>query len=418
MIQKFWQNEFARGSLFLTGSNIAVSFLNYLFHSFIARSLGPSGLAEISALFSYMILASVPLGVLSTIMVQKIGSKGEKKFEFMRTAEKFFLFILKKIIPIAILLVLIAPFTVRMTNMSLLSSILFVPLIIITFISTFYSSILYGLKFFYFLAIIGIIGAFFKFFGSALVFLGIDGISIVLLFLLLSALITACAFVIKVRRIKGSSFTPSHSMKHSIIALLTRRQFLITTASVFALTAFTTVDIAYAKKFFFSEEAGMYSAWALFAKVILYILGPIISVALVYFSEKNTAQKQKSIFFLSTVFFLAAGTLVFLTYTIFGRIFVLAFFGKAFLPISSYVPLSAVFGMSYFFVTLINTYFLAKKSAYSLILFFLLTPYLIALFFMPKEFMYLIYLNSVFSGVAAICYFIAWIKTLVYNKAR
>ncbi len=418
MIQKFWRNEYARGSLFLTGSNIAVSFLNYLFHSFVARSLGPSGLAEISALFSYMILASVPLGVLSTIMVQKIGSKGEKKFEFMHAAEKFFLCILKKIIPAAMLLVFIAPFTVRITNMSLISSILFVPLIIATFISTFYSSILYGLKFFYFLAIVGIIGACIKFFGAALVFFGIDGISIVLLFLLLSVIAVACAHIAKAKRVKISLSTPPYSIKYRIIPLLTQRQFLITTASIFALTAFTTVDIAYAKKFFFSEEAGMYSAWALFAKVILYVLGPVISVSLVYFSEKNTIQKQRFIFFLSTVFFLIAGILVFLTYRVFGALFVLAFFGKAFLPISGYIPFSAVFGMSYFCVTLINTYFLAKKSAYSLILFFLLTPYLITLFFMPKEYMYLIYINTVFSGVAAICYFIAWTKTLVYNKAR
>lgn len=419
MIQKFWQNEFARGSLLLTGANIIVSLFNYLFNIFIARSLGPSGLAEISALFSYMILASVPLGVLTTIMVQKIGSKGERKFEFMQTAEKLFLFILKKTTPAVILLILISPFTVNITNLSLISSILFIPFITITFISAFYSSIIYGLKFFYFLAVVSIVGAFIKLFGAILVLFGVDGISLVLLFLLLSSLIIACAYILKIRRIKTNpSSVSEYYLKHTIQTILMRKQFLITTASVFALTAFTTIDIIYAKKFFFPEEAGMYSAWALFAKVILYVFGPVISVALVYFSEKNTMQKQKFIFFLPTVFILAAGICAYLIYDMFGGMFIVAFLGKTFLPISRYLSYAAIFGISYFFISLANTYFLAKKSAYSLILFFLLTPYLIALFFIPKEFMYLIYLNSVFSGIAAIFYFIAWIKTLVYNKAR
>ena len=73
-IKRIWSNEFYQGGIIFTLASFVTSFMNYLFNVFAARGLGPSGYGEITTMFSYIAISSTPLAVLTTTIIQKIGS--------------------------------------------------------------------------------------------------------------------------------------------------------------------------------------------------------------------------------------------------------------------------------------------------------------------------------------------------------
>ena len=73
LLKKLWANEFFQGGFFLTSSSFTINVLNYFFNLLAARTLGPSGFGEITAFFSYNNIFSVPILVVTLVLIQKIG---------------------------------------------------------------------------------------------------------------------------------------------------------------------------------------------------------------------------------------------------------------------------------------------------------------------------------------------------------
>ena len=84
-----WKNEFLKGGLFLTTSAFITNFIYYLVNILTARGLGPTWYGEVNTLLSYTTIISVPLTVVSTIVIQKISSSTNKQIAMANAIEQY-----------------------------------------------------------------------------------------------------------------------------------------------------------------------------------------------------------------------------------------------------------------------------------------------------------------------------------------
>lgn len=408
-------NEFIQGSFFLTVSSVVINLLNYFFHFLAGRSLGPSGYGEIIALLSYLYLFSIPATVVSTVIIQKIGSRSKNQLDYVFSLEYFFWKLIKKWWLIIALLVFITPFIPKVTNLTPAASYVFTPLIILGFITLFYQSSLQGLRMFLVFSLINIVAAILKLTGAVLAALRIDGLSTILFFLIFSSLITLIISYLILLNRRG--VIKPKNIEKSLTHIITNTQFIMTLVSIVALTAFNNLDIVFVKKFFTATESGIYSSWSLFAKIILYLVGPMVSVSFVFFASNENKDKQKTTLFLSLVLLGVIGLLSYIGYKTFALSIITILFGNKFISLTPYLSLAGIFGSFYALIAFLNNYFLANKSIFSLILPVFIPFYVLFLFFIPKEIVLIMKLNIIFSLLIILSYAFAFIlpKRLTNN---
>ena len=110
-INIFFQNEYFKGGIFLTISSFLINIFNYLFNLLSGRFLTPKDYSEIATLFSYIYILTIPMGIITTIVIQKIGSSEDKNFQKAKTLEHFFWQKINKNIYLFLLSFLIVPFS-------------------------------------------------------------------------------------------------------------------------------------------------------------------------------------------------------------------------------------------------------------------------------------------------------------------
>jgi len=271
ILSTLWSNEFYQGGVVLTAGSFIVNFLNYLFNFFAAKSLGPKGFGEITALISYLSIFSLPFTILATIIIQKISAAGIDRKTYAVLLEDLFVSKLKKMLFFCIPFIFFIPLFPQLTNLSPLSSYNLILLTVLSFFSSFYLAANQGLRLF-FLATLTAVGAvILKSAGSFLTYVGIGDITLVQIFLFLSTLFSTIATYFIFHR---NTIQKIHSIRKriekSVVSILFSRQFLIFSLSVAGISLFGTIDIIFVKKFFSPEIAGIYSSLSLFSKIILY----------------------------------------------------------------------------------------------------------------------------------------------------
>lgn len=411
-LQKLWSNEFSQGGIVLTSGSFIINFLNYLFSLLTAKSLGPSGFGEITAVLSYVIISSVPLTILSTLIIQKISAAGNERKTYALSLERLFLEKTKIISLFFILFLLLTPFLPRFTNLSTAGSYSLFPLILLTFFSVFYISANQGLRIFLIVTIINITTTLFKFLGALFAYLHVGGITVVFIFLIISALISFIANYIFFHRTVHTIRDKIQRIERSITSIIASKDFLMFCLSITGMTFFGTIDILFAKKFFSAETAGIYSSWSLLAKIILYAVGPLISISFIFFSSKETKNQQQRILAASLLILILLGILSYFVYTNFGKELITVFFGNRFNAVMNYLGLASIFGSLYTAIFFINNYFLSQKSLGTLILPIGIPFYILGLFMIPKNIGAIMYLSICFSmiivGFYGILFFKKW----------
>jgi O-antigen/teichoic acid export membrane protein len=409
------KNEFLKGGVILTLSSFVVNVFNYFFNFLVGRSLGPSGYGEIATLFSYITLLSIPTAILGTIIIQKIGTSSEKKLFYTYSIEKYINGKIIKYIPLLLLSFILIPFIPRITNLSFLTSLVLIPLILLTVLSSIYNSYFQGLKLFLLIAGISLVTAFLKMSGGVAVALHLGQLEVVLFFLIVSSLVSyllsVYSFKKETRRIVHDTFP-----KKRILHYLLSPQFIVTGISVAAMLALNNIDIIYVKKFFTAQEAGLYSSWSLFAKAIFYILGPLLGVSFIFFAHNKNQKDQRKSFLLSLLGLIILGVLSFFFYTFFAQLIISLLFGKKFISITPYLGLASIFGSLYAIITFVSNYFIAKSSKWSLVLAYSLLFYILGLFFIVKSIVTLFYMNIIYCTVVVVIYLIAFfLEKVSYN---
>lgn len=408
-IKLYWSNEYIQGGVFLTLSAFMANVLNYVFNFFAARVLGPSGYGELIAFYSYITFFSVPMVVLSNIVIQRISSHSANPYVYANSFTTQFRHILFRLLPFIGLSLLGIPFISRITNLSPVVSYLLIPAIVLGVVSSFYLSVYQGLKLFFLFSLLSLTSVVFKLASIAIPVLKYGTLNEVLIFQFI-----ASVFIVFISIMILSKLLRNHIPKNAsptvakLKHFLTGSQFIITLFSVLSFTMLSNVDVMFVKKFFSSGETGIYSSWALFAKIILYVVAPLTQISFVFFAGNSKKQLQDRVLLIALGILALVGIGGYVGYTYLGSFFISSLFGNAFIEVAPYLGLAAIFGMFYAAISFLNTYFLAKKSRYSLILAILLPFYLITLFFLPKTLVYLMWTNIIFSALAAASYLSAF----------
>lgn len=410
--KKIWGNEFLKGGIFYTSASFFIHSMNYLFNFLAGRSLGPKGYAEISALFSYLTIALVPTVVFSTFLIQKISATSNNQVTYTYSLEVLFWEKIRRWWYIMIIPVLFIPVLPSLTNLTPLAAWSLYPLIILSFLATFYGGALQGLKLFLAFSLIGVLATFLKLLGAALVAAGIDGVATIIVFIIFS---TFCLFYLSKKiltdNLRKKILTAPKKIERRILQILKGRQFIIIFISTLAFTLFNNIDIVMVKKFFSATDAGIYSSWSLFAKIIFYSLGPLISLGFIFIAGAKSPDVQNKTLIYSLIVLLFVGIFSFVFYKYFAVFIVRLFFGGRFEPVSAYLAKASIFGSFYAAAAFINSFFIAKNSPLALILPLFLPIYIVLLFLIPKKLSVITSLNIFFSAVVITAYLGAYLVT-------
>jgi len=306
----------------------------------------------------------------------------------------------------------ISPFVPQLTNLSPLSGYILPLLILLTFAGSYYNGALQGLHIFFWFAVISIGTVLLKLVGAALALYGFGGLPIVLAFLLISSLFGLILnHLLYKKRVKDKAthiIIKDNRMKD----ILLDRQLWLTTGVMGALALINNVDIMFVKKVFDAEQAGIYSSWSLFAKIIFYVLGPALTMAYIFFSSKKHELKHQIVFIISFVGLAAVGVIAHLGYGTYGRFLVDNLFGPQFASVIPYIEWAAYFGTGYSMMTFMTYYYLAKKSTLALVPIALFPIYLAALFLFSHLIADVMFISTIYT------YVIITIFLLVFFKDR
>ncbi len=415
-IKKFWNNELLKGGAIFTIASIFNNVLSYFFSILAARGLGPVGFGEITALFSYMTLFSVPMLVMSLVMIQKIASKGELSEHFSLSLEEWFLAKIKKWWILIIPFVLISPYIPRITNLSAMSGYFLILLTALAVVGGFYIAMLQGLKLLIWFSAVNLLSTVLKLSGAIFVYVGIDGLLTIMIFLTLASLLTILIPHMAIRKnvIPDKKHIVSKLNKRLLEAVF-NKHVMVTSLSIVAITILNNADIIFVKKFFSAYEAGIYSSWTLFAKIILYLTGPLTTVSYIFFARSTTEKHHKKVLTASFGLLLAVASVSFLFYRYSSLFVIQIFFGNKFNAVAPYLTSASIFGSVYATIVFINNYFLAKKNNFSLILTVFIPVYILLLFLIPKTLASIISLNIYFSLFIATLYLVAYTGIFPYN---
>ncbi len=420
MIKKLLSNEYLRGGFLLTFITFLGNILNYFFNLFIARTLGPSGLGEITTLFSYISIISVPLVIMTTLITQKISASAKLAYQTVQSLEYFFWSKIRKWWIYGLPLLLLTPFIPSLTKLHPLTAYSIPFLMIASLMGSFYTASFQGLKLFSLIALFGIISVLFKFAGALLVFLGVDGLATILIFLIISSILGVIMPFLVLRRFFKKKLPHCHILKpftKRLKHIILNPFFLMTTVSMIALTAFNNIDIVIVKRNFSGFDAGIYSSWSLFAKIIMFSLGPITSVSFVFFSN-NQKKLHRTMLNLSLVLLSCAGIVFYVIYKYFGAFIINILFGDKFALVIPYLGSASIFGVFYAIIFFINMYFIARKNVGALILAFFLPLYII-LIFIQKSLSTIINIDIIFSFIVAVVYILFYVyNNLQWNKNK
>lgn len=401
-------NSFFKGGVLLFVVSLAGSFCNYLFNVLSARLLGPAGYGEIVALFSYAVILSVPLSVLTTELIKRLGGVQKNKME---TVARWEVWIIAKIyryklllIPY-ILLLLILP---RLTNLSLAASMTLLAILVLSIILAFYQGVLQAMQLFFLFAVLTLISPIIKLIGPVFLFFHIDGINTIFVFLIISLLIP-----IILSKIFVSKLLPKTDVSVSnrrIREVLFSKSTLMTIFSLIGIALISNLDIIYVKKFFPGELSGIYGAWSLMAKIVLYVISPVQTLSLIFFSSYSSQRRQKQVLILLLLSFAGIGAFIHVGYTYFGNTIIGILFNSSYNAVLPLISYAALFGFLYSSLMIINNYFLVKNSQFCLITIAISPLYAVGLFLYGHSLQQVILVNIAFTSFIFVSSLFALVK--------
>jgi len=353
-----------KGTFVLTISNFLVSGLNYLSNSLSAKSLGPSGFGELSTLFAYISIFYVPLTVLTTLIIVKLGRSKDNRSLIAQQIEQWFkskLIERRLLVGILFTTVIFIPY---LTNLSPLSSLVLYLLIGLGVMSTFYFSILQGLHLFTKFSLLLVLISVSRLLGTIAAYLNIGGIQSIYLGLVSGGIISV---VLAKKFIPHSAAIGTTTLSIKVRDYIMRKQTLLTSASLLSVALLVNVDLMIVKRVFSPEMAGIYSSWSLLAKIIGYFTAPLLAVSLLFFSAQESKKDQKKILYFLMSSIIIVGSLILLLYEKYTTEVLLVIFSSKFLEIAPLAPYAALFGMLVTIIALVSNYHISNGSISALI---------------------------------------------------
>ena len=390
---KMLKNRFASGLVIFFTSNLFISVLNYLFVTISARVLGPARYSEIGSLFSFLLIVAVPFQVVAQLIIQKSGARTDK--------QRFFENILsyqqnnsRKLLVFYLVISFLITFIGFMFKLSLFSSISLGIITFLGFNTLIYLSALQSMqRFWQFsltligLTVVKIIGPIFIVFITASIYP-------LLIFLVLGYFVQ---YLLSRFYFEKLGFGKSRGDQILTIDKLFDKQFWLTAISIGGVTCYANLDVIFAKLLLSDIDAGLYTAWNLFAKMILYLMAPLSGIAYIYFTEVSTKKQHTQKFITLSAFTIFLMIIMAILYSLFADTFINIIFGQNYLSIDKFLGLAGIFGGLYALLTIVNNYYLAKGNSVVFITGIGVPIYILLMYLFVHKISDLVYINIFFS---------------------
>ncbi|MEK6875320.1 MAG: oligosaccharide flippase family protein [Nanoarchaeota archaeon] len=355
MIKKFLSSELSKGIVILFFSMLVYNFINFIFHFFMGRVLGPNDYGTLAVLMSMIYLFGIPVEAIQN-MITKYTSKfninnenGKIKFLMKRALGKGFyisIFLFGILIIFSIFLsffLKVSFWLLLITDLAIFSS-FSLPVI---------RGVLQGRKKFFKLGNSMIIETSFKLISSlSLVILGLKvfGAIIGVIFGLLASLIFSLYFNKDILQEREEKISFKYIYSESVPYLIV----------VVTILTFFSLDIILAKRFFSPELAGQYSVLSMLGKMIFLGTFAISKAMFPIASERFEKKENSSQLFKKSLILISILCLIGIAiYYLFPEEIVWLLYGEKYLEISHLLVYSAI---SLSFLSLSNIILLYSLS--------------------------------------------------------
>jgi len=357
MIKKYFKNELFIASMILMILMNLANIINYFFHFIMARMLGPSDYAVLAVLTSIIYIFSVPTSSIQTLISKKTTSLLVKR-EFGKIKgifksgmkEGFFISLVFFILFLAVSFFLSPSLKISFWLLAITGVFIFT-----SFILPVGTGILQGMKKFSSWGWNTILNSTAKIILAVLlVFIGF-GVYGPMLGFVFGAFISLIFIFPSIKEITSSK------EKNEKIHILSMKNFS-TVFSILIITLMYSLDIIFAKAFFSSEIAGIYSVASMIGKMIFFgtstIMGAMFPISSEKFSREGRKEARKimkkSFILICSLCFIAIALLY-----LFPERIISLLFGKSYIESTGIVLYLAI---AYSFISLINSLILYKIS--------------------------------------------------------
>lgn len=404
------RNTFISGSLYFFSANIVVGLMNYVFNSLAARQLGPEQFGDISSLLSYHTLATIPFTIIMTVFIKKIGSLRDNELVYAQQAEAWVIAKARQYAWIIVFFILAVPLAPMVTNITPVAAYGLVILVLITYWTSLYDGILQGLHLFVWFSVVNILSVAVKLLGVLVVADKSMRLLTIVIFILLSFIVRA--FLSRYffhRKIPVFEIAIGKPIVKSTISLLSDYQVRLTIISFLSITLIENIAMVVVKHTLSSYDAGLFGAWLLLSRIVLFVFGPLTSIAYVFFAHKKQRKNHARVFLATLVIVGVVGALYVMLYRFYGHTILKLIFGQLFDPILPFLWMGGLFGVGLLSLMIVNNYFLAQGSRAVYLFFGALIAYCIVLLAFTTNVFIAMYITTVSTYIILVLYFCVFV---------
>ena len=362
LVSKFNIGFITSSSIIFAGAFV-VNVLNYVFTLVMSRMVGVAAFGEVTALFSLLLIVSVPAAALSMLMTREAAAQNMSGPGAVR---ELFGRLQKNVLMVSggfwVLFLASVPFLSHFLQIDVWPLLVFSFMIPITLASALQMGTLQGLQEFFMLSKQNVLSTVVKLAASiALVMLGFSVIGVILGVVLAQMVSWGYGYMATHRLLRPD---PTSSAQKPFSPLSIRSLFTTILATTLLLAFLTNLDVLMAKHFLLPELAGQYSALSTIGKILIYGVGAFITVLLPMVSAAHADEVGggRGILYLSLSIISCASLVAYGLFYFFPTAIVEMLLGARYLSIAPYLAKFSIAMGCISLATAFINYFVAVKN--------------------------------------------------------
>ncbi len=379
---------FSGSVIMILGSN-SVNFINYFYHLFMGRLLGPSNYGELVSLISISgLLGIIPVAMSLSVIKYISATTSEEDKRNLVSWLRIKTFQVSIIFFIAIILT--APIISSFLHINKLIYLILIDISFLFSLATIINrAILQGLLKFKEMLVTTMIENFLKLiFGVSLVYLGFHILGAMTGLVLSTAIgwYLTCAYL----NIKAKN----NPTKPKILKSMIFFTFLVLLQS-FATTSLYTSDLILVRHFFSSYDAGIYASLSTLGKIIFFSTGPVGAVMFPIVSHRfSRGEGYKNIFLYSFLSTMAISLFIIMIYYFIPKFAINLLYGSAYIQASGLLIWFGIFMTLFTLSSLLISFNLSQNKTKVAILPFIASVAQILLIWFIHDNIYTVILES------------------------
>jgi O-antigen/teichoic acid export membrane protein len=352
---------------------IVSSIFSYLFNTLMGRMLGPSGYGDLTAILSLVSVTSV-FGAAVLMVTTQYVAQAKSAYAVHRLFRKETAgLLLAGSILFLLSLVLAAPIAALFSISNVLAAAIASASVFFTIVIMVNRGVLQGLQRFPILTVTNILEMVVRLgIGLFLVRIGwsvagsVTGVVAGTMVAYIVSYVVVVRILQKNMRVSDDLAEKNNAIDDSKDQVSRKELFTYafpTLVAMFMLTLSLALDVILVKYLFSAETAGLYAAVSTVAKIIAFMVAPVVSVMFPMIAEKRTKGERHYQTFLLSLGLTLVGALILLTmYTIAPGTILGLLYGSAFRDLYYLLPQVGLYIVFYALINLISNYFLAVRD--------------------------------------------------------